>query len=168
MENIAADAGLTGAAIYNHFKSKDALFLATTIHMTRTNLVAIKQAVQGANDWRSGFSAMLSLYKNDATGWFCYPLLTSATQLKMLRNRDQFSEMLDLRREYITQFEHLVSQAIEAGDLPDHISRSLAGELLMGFIFNGMGSAIGHRRSEEEIAQIVDTVEVLLTFPRHS
>lgn len=163
MEDIAAEAGMTGAAIYNHFPSKDALFIATANHMTQINLVALKRAIESGPTWRSGFAAVLALFVDDTTGWLRYPLLTSAVQLKMLQNREKFDEMLGLRREYVAQFEGLVSRAVAEGDLPADVSTNVAAELLMGFVFNGMGAVMSHMRSEREIRQIVDTASLLLT-----
>lgn len=162
MSNIAAEAGLTGAAIYNHFASKEALFIATVVHMTRTNLMAVTHAVDKADGWRSGLCAVLALFAHNTTGWFRYPLLTSATQLKMLRNRGEYGELLSLRREFVAQFERLVAQAIQEGDFAADLPKTVASEVLLGFVFNGVGAVMANNHNDEEIRQIVDTAAVLL------
>jgi AcrR family transcriptional regulator len=153
---------LTSGAIYNHFASKDELFIATAVHMTSVNLAAIEDAVAAGGGWRAMLARMLRLVRDDATGWFGYPLLTTAVQLKMLQNRDLFAEMLALRQAYAVQFERIVAAAIDAGDLPATLPRAIAGQLLMGFIFNGMGTVISHHQGKDAVHAIVDTAAVLL------
>lgn len=166
MEAIAGEAGLTPAAIYNHFASKDELFAATAMHMTRVNLEAFRSAIDVAmasgERWRGALSAVLSLIADDSTGWLRYPLLVSAVQLKMLQKREIFGELIELRREYARQFERIVEAAIADGDLPGAMPVSVGAQLLMGFLFNGMGAVIGHHDSEEEIHGIVDATAFLL------
>ncbi|WP_159456618.1 TetR/AcrR family transcriptional regulator [Altererythrobacter xiamenensis] len=162
MDAIAAEAGLTGAAIYNHFASKDALFIATAVHMTRTNLQTIEQAIAEQEGWRDQLRAVLMLYVDDQTGWFQYPMLTPAVQLKMLRNRDDYSEMLSLRRDYAAQFEKIIAGAIAEGDLPDHLPIALAGQLMVAFIYNGMGTVLSHRGDDVDVQRIVDATAVML------
>lgn len=162
MDAIAAEAGLTGAAIYNHFASKDALFIATAVHMTRTNLQTIEQAIAEQEGWRDQLRAVLMLYVDDQTGWFQYPMLTPAVQLKMLRNRDDYSEMLSLRRDYAAQFEKIIVGAIAEGDLPDHLPIALAGQLMVAFIYNGMGTVLSHRGDDVDVQRIVDATAVML------
>lgn len=162
MEAIAAEAGLTGAAIYNHFASKDALFIATAVHMTRTNLQTIEQTIAGQEGWRNQLRAVLMLYVDDQTGWFQYPMLTPAVQLKMLRNRADYDEMLSLRRDYVAQFEKIIADAITKGDLPAHLPIALAAQLLTAFIYNGMGTVLSHQRDEQNIQAIVDAAAIML------
>lgn len=162
MEAIAAEAGLTGAAIYNHFASKDALFIATALHMTRTNLRTIEQAIESEKAWKNRLRAVLNLYLEDKTGWFQYPMLTPAVQLKMLRNRDDFAEMLSLRRDYAAQFEKIVAGAIAEGDLPADLPVALGSQLLVAFIYNGMGTVLSHRRDDLDIQTIVDATAIML------
>jgi AcrR family transcriptional regulator len=162
MEAIAADAGLTPAAIYNHFPSKERLFMATAVHITRVNLKAIEATLDHHSEWKDMLAAILRLFADNTTGWLRYPLVTTAVQLKMLQNRERYAEMLQLRREYMVQFERIVGAAISQGDLPAHLPRAIAAQLLMGFLFNGMGTVMSHRHSDDEIAAIVDTTAILL------
>jgi AcrR family transcriptional regulator len=166
MEAIAGEAGLSPAAIYNHFASKEDLFAATTIHMTQVNLDAFRSAIDDAltsgAGWRAALAAVLRLIAEDATGWMRYPLLVPATQLKMLQKRELFGDMLAMRREYARQFERIIDAAIAQDDLPDTLPVALGAQLLMGFVFNGMGAVISHSASEAEIGAIVDAAGVLL------
>jgi AcrR family transcriptional regulator len=162
MEAIATDAGLTPAAIYNHFPSKERLFMATALHITRVNLKAIQSTLDCHTDWKQMLAAVLRLFAENTTGWLRYPLVTTAVQLKMLQNRERYAEMLQLRREYMVQFERIVAAAISNGDLPASLPRSTAAQLLMGFLFNGMGTVMSHRQSDDEVAAIVETTAILL------
>lgn len=162
MKAIAAEAGLTPAAIYNHFASKDELFIATANHMTRVNLKVIEEAVSASADWRAMLAGVLQLFRDDPSGWFGYPLMITAVQLKMLQNRERFVEMLELRRAYARQFERIVDAAKASGELPEALPQPLAAQLLMGFVFNGMGTVRSHYESEEAIGAIVETTAILL------
>lgn len=166
MESIAGEAGLTPAAIYNHFGSKDELFGANALHMTRVNLEAFRSAIAAAmlsgESWRGALAAVLRLIAEDETGWLRYPLLVSAIQLKMLHRQARYGEMLTLRREYTQQFARILEAAIAAGDLPATMPVSLGAQLLMAFVFSGMGAVISHSGSEEEVRAIVDAAATLL------
>lgn len=162
MGALAQEAGLTGAAIYNHFSSKEALFIATSIHMMRQNLDAIKKAMGAENSWRDKFRACLLLFCENPDGWFQYPLLTPVIQLKALQNPSDFSEVLAIRREFANVFGDLVADAIARGDLPADLHRGEAAELLMGFVFNGVGAVMGHRHHEQDVRNVVDTAVCLL------
>jgi AcrR family transcriptional regulator len=162
MKAIAGEAGLTPAAIYNHFASKDELFIATAVHMTQVNLVAIEAAIDAAETWRTMLFGILRLVEDDATGWFGFPLLVSAVQLRMLQNPDRFAAMLELRRCYAAQFGRIVEAAIVCGDLPGTLSRPLAAQLLMSFVFNGMAAVLNHHRDDSAVHVIIETAAVLL------
>lgn len=147
---IATNVGLTPAAIYNHFSSKEDLFFATTVHMMRVNLTAIETSLNEAVGWKAQLQSVLDLIRRDATGWFRFPLLISAVQLKILRNPTEFTEILKLRRAYVSQFLTVIDSAIEDRCLPPKLAREPAAELLMAFVFNALGTAMSHRQSAEE------------------
>ncbi len=162
LEAIANNVGLTSTAIYNHFSSKDDLFFATIIHMMETNVKAIEAAVQAAGDWRSKLLAVLDLIRTDQTGWFRYPLLISAAQLKIHQDPHRFAEILRLREAYISHFVEIVECRLAAGDLPRSVSTKPTAELLMAFLFNGLGTAMSHHKDEEEISQLIDGFNAML------
>ncbi|MGL6044645.1 MAG: TetR/AcrR family transcriptional regulator [Sandaracinobacteroides sp.] len=166
MEKIAATADLTPAAIYNHFSSKEQLFIATATQMMRRNLTAITAAIDAAEasnaGWKGMLTGVLELIATDETGWMRYPLLVSAVQLKMLRSRGRFAEILELRRGYVRQFERIVVAAIGEGGLPAALPRSIGAQLLLSFVFNGLAAVMNHRQSEADIRVIVDSTALLL------
>lgn len=162
MGALAEEAGLTGAAIYNHFASKEALFIATSLHMMRENLDALKKAMDAESSWRDKLHACLMLFCESPDGWFRYPLLTPVIQLKSLQNPGDFSEVLATRREFADVFEGLITDAVDAGDLPIDLHRRDAAELLVGFVFNGVGAVMGHRQNEDQVRRVVDTAASLL------
>ena len=56
---IARNVGLTSTAIYNHFQSKDDLFLATAKHHMTVNLEGIGKAMASEGDWQTKLRAIL-------------------------------------------------------------------------------------------------------------
>lgn len=162
MEAIAAEAGVTGGAIYNHFPSKDGLFVATVEHLMAVNLTVIAEAIDGQSDARSMVRAILILISTNKTGWFHYPLLVTAVQLKSLQNRELFREVLALRRRFAEQFERIVACAVAERDLPDDIDQGIAAELLMAFVFNGLGTVMSHHAHEGRLDTLIDATMALL------
>ncbi|MHA7819571.1 MAG: TetR/AcrR family transcriptional regulator [Erythrobacter sp.] len=161
LEAIANNVGLTSTAIYNHFSSKDALFFATIRHMMRINIGAIEVAIGSADGWRGQLRAVLHLIKTDQTGWLRFPLLISAAQLKSQYDPQRSSEILRLREAYASLFASIVTSGIKAGDLPKSISVKPTAELLMAFVFNGLGAAMSHCNEEEEVARLIEGFEAL-------
>ena len=159
---IARNVGLTSTAIYNHFASKDDLFLATAKHLMTVNLDGIERAVAGKGDWKAKLRAILDLIEDNETGWLRFPLLTPAVQLKSMRDPEKFADILRLRKRFVLHFVALVKGAQEAGDMPKEIPAYPTGELLLAFTFNGLGAAMGHRSSEEDVSQLVESFSALL------
>lgn len=159
---IATKVGLTPAAIYNHFASKDDLFFATTVYMMRVNLIAIETALAEAVGWKAQLQSVLDLIRRDATGWFRFPLLISAVQLKILRKPNEFTEILKLRRAYVSQFVTIIDGAVEGRCLPSTLARKPAAELLMAFVFNALGTAMSHKQSAEENEDLFESFMALI------
>lgn len=162
LEAIAKNVGLTSTAIYNHFSSKDDLFFATIVHLMQTNLAAIEAEIQPQTGWHSQLRAVLHVIKRNQTGWFRFPLLISAAQLKNRQKPQQFEEILKLREVYVSHFVAIVEGGVAAGELPGSVAIKPTAELLMAFVFNGLGAAMSHRNDEDEIAQLFDGFEAIL------
>ena len=63
LDEIAESAGLSGPAIYNHFSSKDDLFLIAIIaRMTRYN-EALEKAVSIPGNWKARYNNLLELVR---------------------------------------------------------------------------------------------------------
>jgi len=70
--------------------------------------------------------------------------------------------MLELRRCYAAQFARIVEAAMVCGDLPGTLSRPLAAQLLMSFVFNGMAAVLNHHRDDSAVHAVIATAAVLL------
>jgi AcrR family transcriptional regulator len=168
LQDIAAECGITGAAIYNHFSSKEELFASVAEHMMKVNGKAIQQAIADHTEWRSMLRAVLRLICKDTTGWFRFTLLVPAVQLKMMQKPEKFASLLTLRAVYVDCFRQIVDCAVAAGDLPQATSKAAAAELLLAFTFNGLGAVIAHRTSDEEVAELVHHAAILLGFAKQA
>lgn len=153
---------MTGAAIYNHFSSKEELFVAVAAHLMAVNADAIEDAFKQHDDWRCKMRSILDLIVEDATGWFRYPLLTSAIQLKTMQNPGRFPALVELRKRYISLFAQIPDGMIVDGVLPSTASRTASAELLLAFTFNGLGAVMAHRTNDEEVTDLVEHVAMLL------
>jgi AcrR family transcriptional regulator len=159
---IAAECGITGGAIYNHFASKAELFKAVAEHMMSVNGEAIDAAIAGATGWRSMLRSVLNLIAENSTGWFRFPLLIPAVQIKMMREPERFAPLIAQRAAYVAKFTRIVDCAIAEGDFPIDISKAAAAELFLAFTFNGLGVVMAHSKSEDEIVDIVNHTSLLL------
>ena len=162
LQAIASECGITGGAIYNHFASKEALFVAMAEHLMSVNEQAIGEAIETQSDWRRMLRVVLDLIEHDATGWLRYPLLISAIQLKTLRDPGRYPVLLELRTKFVAHFAKIIDRAIAIGDLPETASSKMTAELLLAFVFNGIGAVMGHHDSDQEVADLIDQAAMLL------
>ncbi|QTD56876.1 TetR/AcrR family transcriptional regulator [Parasphingorhabdus cellanae] len=164
MSQIAKAAGLTSAAIYNHYKSKDDLFQETVKAIISRNIELLSDAAAIKGNWKTKLSnvldATLITQRNDL--WS--PLITSTAQLKMAREPEKFAEILELRKAYSAIFQQIIETAITQGDLEPDTPVAIMGDLLMALTANGIGAVMVHRTSEDEISQTIRCFKALINI----
>lgn len=166
LSRIAKSAGLTGAAIYNHFESKEELFAETVKDRIRKNQKIISKAAGIEGSWKDRLNNILTIIAKIQKAERGFPLITSVAQTRMVREPEKYTDIIELRREYSLIFQSIVADAINAGDLPDTVDVPIAGELLMAFTANSISTVSFYHPSHREIDKIVDAVRALLGIDR--
>ena len=162
MTEIGSSAGLTGAAIYNHFSSKDDLFLETMKHILQKNVQTYRQASLVDGSWKNRLQAIVRLIHEDHKRADYSPVLTSLAQIKMVQSDRNFEEIRRLREEMANIFRELAVEAMESEDIPENQNPVIVGDLLMAFAFNALGTVMLHHQSEDETEDVLESFLALL------
>ncbi|WP_162559069.1 TetR/AcrR family transcriptional regulator [Sphingorhabdus sp. EL138] len=162
MTMIAEEAGLTGAAIYNYYDSKDALFLDAVSLYIEQNTKILTEASLVYGSWKDRLNNVLEATKTIYKRGTQNQLLTSTTQLKIAREPEKFAPILQLRQNYSSIFQSIIADALQCGDLPDETDVTIMGDLLMALTTNGIGAVLVHRTSSQDIDAVIDSFRMLI------
>lgn len=166
LSKIAKTAGVTGAAIYNHFGSKEALFAETVKDHIQRNLVAISRVAAIEGSWKDRLNNILTVIGKVQKSSQGFPLITSVAQTRMVREPDKYADIISLRDEYSLVFQSIVADAIAVGDLPKTVNVPIAGELLMALTANGIHTVSFYHSEPGDTDQIIGAVRALLGIDR--
>lgn len=139
LAEIAGTVGLSGPAIYNHFPSKDALFIAVVQQMYDEEILAFEKVLQPLNSISQGVAVLLdlvpTLYRDDGT----LQLLGLTAQLEAARNPTVYQVLIDasLRRDRVAI--SLVERAKEGGELAADVDAAEVGAMLLSLFYGALG-----------------------------
>ncbi len=137
---IAGAAGLTAPAIYNHFSSKDDLFIAAACGMFEEIAAAIEDTVNVPGGWLNRVTAVLDmiheLYREDAV----LQRLGMAALLECARDPDRFGAIRTARGRIDTPFQRIVSDAVAGGELPADTDAPVTGAVLSSLVMSGIAT----------------------------
>jgi AcrR family transcriptional regulator len=162
MERVAKTAGITGAAIYNHFASKDELFLETVKNRIQIYNQTINAAVAGPGSWKDKFNTLLEAVtplQGNSSG---FPMIGSVVINRLQQEPEKFREIRDLREESTKVFRGLIAEAVDCGDLPKNTNIVIAGDLLMAITAGATNTVSFYHPSLDNMTPIIDAVKVLL------
>jgi AcrR family transcriptional regulator len=162
MERVAKTAGITGAAIYNHFASKDELFLETVKNRIQIYNQTINAAVAGPGSWKDKFNTLLEAVtplQGNSSG---FPMIGSVVINRLQQEPEKFREIRDLREESTKVFRGLIAEAVDCGDLPKDTNIVIAGDLLMAITAGATNTVSFYHPSLDNMTPIIDAVKVLL------
>ncbi|OAO01163.1 hypothetical protein A8B75_15320 [Sphingomonadales bacterium EhC05] len=162
LSKIAKSAGMTGAAIYNHFGSKEELFIETVKQHIQAGIHVMSKASQIQGSWKQRLNNMLTVIGEVQKHENRFPLITSVAQARMVREPEKYAEIIDLRNEHSLIFQSLVADAIAAGDFPESIDIVIAGDLLMALTVNGIRTVSFYHPEPRDTEQIIAAVRILL------
>ena len=143
MADIAGAAGLTAAAIYNHFGSKDDLFIAATTNMYEEIAGAFAEAASVPGTWRQRLFAMLDMasdvYREDAV----LQRLGEVAQVKAHQDPARYNAINNAYVVVQQVFRDVMADARAAGEVPADLDAAMAGDLLCSMVLMGI-SGVTH------------------------
>ncbi len=137
---IAGAAGLTAPAIYNHFSSKDDLFIAAACFMFEEIAAAIEETVDVPGGWLARVTAVLGmiheLYREDMV----LQRLGMSALVECARDPDRFGAIRVAREHIDAPFQRVVADAVAAGELPASTDAQVAGAVLSSLVMSGIAA----------------------------
>lgn len=162
LDQIAATAGVSGPAIYNHFGSKDELFLAAVKQRIEKYNQTIERAVAIEGGWKERFNALLKAVEpleGPASG---FQMISGAVIERLREEPEKFEELRDLREQSANVFRSLIVRAQKEGDLPADIDSVIAGDLLMAITVGGINTVSFYHPEPERMPLIMQALMALL------
>ena len=164
MEQIAKVAGLTGPAIYVHFKSKEDLFIQTALTFMQRAYQILSKAADHGGSWDQRLSKVINAQRSLQAEVKTFPLIYSVVQARMVRFPERYGSVIEMRAKYSQVFTSIAQQAIDEGGLPTATDAQIAGELLMAMTSNAIGTVRLYHSEEGDIDRIVHAAKALLSI----
>lgn len=137
---IAGAAGLTAPAIYNHFSSKDDLFIAAACVMFGEIAAAIEETIAVPGGWLARVTAVLGmineLYREDMV----LQRLGMSALVECARDPDRFGAIRTARERLDAPFQQVVADAVSTGELPAGTDSAVAGAMLSSLVMSGIAT----------------------------
>ncbi len=161
LADVAGEAGLTAPAIYNHFASKDELFIATVTGMYAQISTAFAASVDQAATWQANLECILataeSLYREDGV----LQRLGGVARLEAGKAPARFAAIIEAERSTVRIFVDMMALAKAHGELPSGVDHRLAGELVAAMVLTGIATVATAHSSRDEFRAIVRTFRSL-------
>ena len=159
---IAGAAGLTAPAIYNHFASKDDLFVAAACGMFEEITAAVEETAAVPGGWLARVSAVLDmiheLYREDMV----LQRLGMSAMLECARDPDRFGAIRAARGRLEAPFQAIVADAVAAGELPSGTDPRVAGAVLASLVLSGIANYTLLHPSLADFAEAVEAFRALV------
>ncbi|MEO9463693.1 MAG: TetR/AcrR family transcriptional regulator [Marinomonas sp.] len=162
MEQIAKTAGFSGPAIYNHFASKDDLFMAAIKQRMFNYNRTISQAVAIDGSWKDKFGSLLDAVRPLQGPESGFQTISGAVMNRLRDNPAKFDELRDLREESAAVFRGLVKEATQCGDLPENLDPIIAGDLLMAMTVGAINTVSFYHPEASDMDAIFGAFKGLL------
>lgn len=163
LAEIAGSVGISGPAIYNHFPSKDALFIAVVQQMYDEEILAFEKVLQPLDSVAQGVTVLLdlvpTLYRDDGT----LQLLGLTAQLEAARNPGVYQILIDaaVRRDKVAIA--LAERAKEKGELAQEVDAGEVGSMLLSLFYGALGYRSLRASTPEQFRASVQALRCLLT-----
>ncbi len=167
IQDVVRKSGLSVGAVYNHFKSKEELFLVVCLSEAEHEKAELDLAVSGSQTVRERLKAAAEFAVREATGEDMKGVLLHAWS--DASESPELRELLSERRAEMSRFTaDVLDEAVGSGELPDWIdTRGIAAAFVT--LVDGMtvqasledgASAVDARR------QVLALLELLLAAPK--
>lgn len=155
---IAGAAGMSGPAIYNHFRSKDALFCEVVCLMYDEETAAFRQVLEPLDSLGKAldhlFELVPQIYRSDGV----LQLLSLTAQLEAVRSPQLFAGIIEASQRRDQVAIELVQRAQRSGELSAHVDASELGPLLISLFVGALGYRSLRAPSQAEFAHSVLTL----------
>lgn len=140
LSEIAGAAGLTGPAIYNHFKSKDALFSEVVCQMYDEEVAAFRSVLDEEVTISGGLDALLDVCLQINREDSALSRLGITAQLECARDPQKYPEIIEAAKRRERVLVELASRAVASQELPVGADVEEMGALLTSLIIGGLGT----------------------------
>lgn len=158
LAEIAGEAGMSGPAIYNHFKSKDALFCEVVCLMYDEETAAFAEVLDPLDSVEEALQRLMAevprMYRDDGV----LQLLSLTAMLEAVREPELFAEIFVAARRRDEVAISLVERAKRKGELPAGIDAEELGSMLISLFVGALG--VRSLRASK-YAQFVHSIEAL-------
>ncbi len=162
MKSIAAAADITDSAIYNHFKSKDDLFLETLISIIEKYTKMYREAASRGSSWKQKMSNIFEVIELDIHGETRLSQIAFTAQYKVVGERNKFVPVLGYLAELRSVFQSIADEAIGSKDIPDSIDSEALANCLMAIVTNGVGAAMLGKDKQDDLIMTLNCFKQLL------
>ncbi|HJV84580.1 MAG TPA: TetR/AcrR family transcriptional regulator [Noviherbaspirillum sp.] len=167
LAEIGAAAGMSGPAIYNHFQSKNALFIETVCMMYEEEIAAFSELLDPLDSVHDALDRLLDnvpeMYRDDGV----LQLLGLTAQLEAVRNPELFAPISRAVRERDEVGIRLARRAKKKGELPAHVDADELGAMIIALFVGALGNRSLQSPLKKDFARSVETLRQLLQMKRH-
>ena len=162
LAEIAGAAGISAPAIYNHFGSKDDLFIETATNIFEEIKDAVAQSAAAPGTWHDKLARVLAtceeLYREDAV----LQRFGSVFDVQAARDPEKYVPVRQVQRELDGVFRDIVQHAVNTGGLPASVDVNVMGDLLTSLIMGGIASRTLTSPSKSDHQNLVAAFKTLL------
>lgn len=165
LSQIAGAAGISAPAIYNHFKSKDDLFMETACNLFDEIQDTFAQSAAVPGSWHTKLTQVLSsceeLYREDAV----LQRFGVVFEVEAARDPDRFEHVREKQRAIDNVFQSIIQHAVQSGDLPSSLDVRVTGNLLASLIMGGISSRTLTSPTKRDHKNLIASFKTLLGIP---
>ena len=166
MADIAAEAGMSGPALYNHFASKNALFCEVVCLMYDEETAAFGAILDPLDSIAAAIDALLAavpaMYRDDGV----LQMLGLSAQIEAVRDPETFGAILEAARRRDEGAIALARRARAAGELPPDADPEEWGALLIALFVGALGNRSLHASQQRQFLHSAATLRAMLGLCR--
>jgi len=162
LAEIAGEAGMSGPAIYNHFKSKDALFCEVVCLMYDEETAAFGELLDPLDSVQEALDRMMEAVPKMYRGDGVLQMLGFTAQLEAVRDPEQFAAISAATRKRDEVAIRLVERAKSKGELPAEADAEELGAMLISLFIGAVGNRSIRASQHGQFVRSIEALRVLL------
>ncbi len=161
LADVAGAAGLTAPSIYNHFGSKDELFISTVTEMYTEIFEGFAEAVDRNVPWQQNLANILeacqALYRDDRV----LQELGGVARVEASRFPQKYAAITDAEQAINQLFVDMMENSKSRGELGPQVDPTVAGELLAAIILTAFAQMSTKRSNHDDFRKMIATFKQL-------